>query len=189
MKSLVIVILAFSLFGCIAEREFVLESDYSYRGRFKKYSSFDFLNLGDTVNYNGLSDGMIKHEIERRLISQGYKRSENPSIYIAYKVFDSSLSFRGYDQIALENWDHLYGDRSENEDDWKNIEEANYVGRNYQMEKGTLLIEFIDSKTNGVIWQGYVSGLFNEQVHLSKDVRYSVRSILNQYRILAANYK
>ncbi len=189
MKSCTLIILATLLFGCIAEREFVLESDYSYRGKFKKYNSFDFLNLGDTVNYNGLSDGMIKHEIERRLVSQGYKRSEKPSLYIAYKVFDASLSMRGYDQMELESWDQQYGDYSENEDVWKNNEAANYVGKNYQMEKGTLLIDFIDSKTNGVIWQGYVSGLFNEQVHFSKDVRYSVRSILNQYRILAANYK
>ena len=59
MKNLLIITSFILLSGCMAEREFIVEYDYSYRGKFKRYDTFNFLNLGDTVNYNGLSDSMI----------------------------------------------------------------------------------------------------------------------------------
>jgi hypothetical protein len=173
----------------MAEREFIVEYDYSYRGKFKRYDTFNFLNLGDTVNYNGLSDSMIKREIERRMISQGYKKSDKPSIYIAYKVFSNDMSFKGYEQLELESWDALYAERAENESNLEYIREAKYTNKAYELKKGTLLIDFVDRKSNGVIWQGYASGLFDDRTYFSKDVRYSVRSILNQYRLLAASYQ
>ncbi|MEQ8581171.1 MAG: DUF4136 domain-containing protein [Marinoscillum sp.] len=189
MKNLLIIISFILLSGCMAEREFIVEYDYSYRGKFKRYDTFNFLNLGDTVNYNGLSDSMIKREIERRMISQGYKKSDKPSIYIAYKVFSNDMSFKGYEQLELESWDALYAERAENESNLEYIREAKYTNKAYELKKGTLLIDFVDRKSNGVIWQGYASGLFDDRTYFSKDVRYSVRSILNQYRLLAASYQ
>lgn len=188
-KTGFIAIVALLLAGCVAERDFIVEYDYSYRGKFKRYDTFNFLNLGDTVNFNGLSDGMIKREIERRMISQGYKKSDKPSIYIAYKVFSNDMSFKGYDQLELESWDELYAERAENERNLEYIREAKYDTKEYQLKKGTLLIDFIDRKSHGVIWQGYASGLFDDQTYFSKDVKYAVRSILNQYRLVAASYQ
>lgn len=190
MKKLLAFTLVLFLFGCVAERDYVVEYDYSYRGKFKKYNSFAFLNLGDTVNYNGLSDNLIRSEIERRMISQGYKHDEkSPSFYIAYKVFDNDMAFHGYEQIELESWDNLYSKKAENESNLEYIKEAKYNERKYELKEGTLLIDFIDRKSNGVIWQGYASGLFDDRSYFSKDVKYAVRSILNQYRLLASSYQ
>jgi len=189
MKKISVIALLIVLSSCIAERDFIVDYDYSYRGKFKRYNTFDFLNLGDTVNYNGLSDQMIKREIERRLISQGYKKSNKPSLYVAYKVFGGDMTFKGYEQLDLESWDNLYAESAENEDNLEHIRQATYDNRAYELKKGTLLIDFIDRKSHGVIWQGYASGLFDNQTFFSKDVRYSVRSILNQYRLLASSYQ
>lgn len=190
MKKLLALSLTALLVGCVAERDFIVEYDYSYRGKFKQYNTFGFLNLGDTVNYNGLSDNLIRSEIKRRMLSQGYRYNEKkPSFYIAYKVFGNDMKFHGYEQIDLESWDNLYGKKAENENSLEYIKEAKYNNRKYDLKEGTLLIDFIDRKSYGVIWQGYASGLFDDRTYFSKDVKYAVRSILNQYRLVAANYQ
>lgn len=190
MKKLLAIGALILLIGCVAERDFVVEYDYSYRGKFKKYESFGFLNSGDTVNYNGLSDQLIRSEIERRMRSQGYRmKDKNPSLYVAYKVFGSNMKFRGYEQLDLESWDNLYSERAENEENLEYIREAKYNEKKIELKEGTLLIDFIDRKSHGVIWQGYASGLFDDKTYFSKDIKYAVRSILNQYRLLAADYQ
>ncbi len=188
-KFLVLGLTAFSLMGCVAERDFVVESDYSYRGKFKQYNTFNFLNIGDTVNFNGLSDKLIRDEIERRMISQGYRLSNKPSLYVAYKVFNNDMKFKGYEQMELESWDQFFAKKAENERNLEYIQEAKYNTKDYELKEGTLLIDFIDRKSHGVIWQGYASGLFDNRTYFSKDVKYAVRSILNQYRLLASSYQ
>ncbi|MFY0608207.1 MAG: DUF4136 domain-containing protein [Cyclobacteriaceae bacterium] len=190
MKNVAIAcLLSFALTSCLVERDAIIESDYSYKGKFKKYRTFNFLNLNDTVNFNGLSDHKIKHEIERRLAAQGYKLSDKPSFYIAYKVYGEDFTFRGYEQLDLANWEENYAEYAEDDETLEYISEAQYKERSYQLSEGTLLIDFIDSESSRLIWQGYASGLFSDESYFSKDIRYSVRMILNEYRIVAANYK
>lgn len=190
MKSFSWLIVVVLLSGCIAEREFVVDYDYSYHGKFRRYKTFNFMTTGDTVNFNGLSDMMVRDEIERRLESQGYRYSEHkPSMLIAYKVFDDDFVLNGYSQLELEYWNDIYGHLAEDEDNLANIKEAEYNTVEYSLQKGTLLIDFIDSKTHSVIWQGYASGLFDDSTFFSKDIKYAVRSILNQYRLLASSIK
>lgn len=178
-----------TLSGCIAERDFVVEYDYSYRGKFKRYDTFNFLNLTDTVDYNGLNDHLIRNEITRRLEAQGYKLSDKPSLYVAYKVFSDDMKFKGYEQPDLDRWEKYFAADAENERNLEYIREARYDTHKYELKKGTLLIDFIDRKSHGVIWQGYASGLFDDQSFFHKDVKFAVRSILNQYRLLASSYQ
>ena len=131
-------LMLFLLFGCVAEREFVVEYDYSYNGKFKRYHSFGFITKSDTVNYNGLSDSMIKREIERRINAQGYKLRKKPSLYISYKVYGSDMNFKGYDQMDLENWNARYGKKAENEKNLQFIAEAKYESKDIALKKGTL---------------------------------------------------
>lgn len=174
--------------GCVVEREYVVDYDYSFRGNFRQYKSFTFLDTKDTVNYNGMSDGLIREEIARRLESQGYQFDERkPSILIAYKVFDADFELMGYEQLELENWENTYGMEDTEDRDLSEIKEAKYNERQIALRKGTLLIDFIDRKTHSVIWQGYASGLFDDANMFSKDAKYAVRTILNQYRLLAYN--
>lgn len=178
-----LVFVAMGLSSCIAERDFVVEHDYSYRGKFQKYKTFNFLDVVDANN--SLADSVIKIEIEKKMASQGYKLSSKPSILIAFKVYDSSMKFLGYNQMDMESWNLRFGYIEENETNEEALKEAKYTKHMYQLDQGTLLIDFIDSKTHSVIWQGYASGIFNDQTYLSKDTKYAVRTILNQYKMLA----
>lgn len=169
--------------SCIAERDFVVEHDYSYKGRFQKYKTFDFLETG--IGFDTQTDSIIRGEIERKLISQGYRLSSKPAILVAFKVFQGDVKFLGYNQMDLEGWSERYGYLDEQETNEELLKLAKYSKRTYQLTEGTLLIDFIDSRTHSVIWQGYASGLFNDQAYLSKDTKYAVRTILNQYKMLA----
>ena len=188
MTRTLLILLVILFTGCVAEREYVVDYDYSYRGNFRKYKTFCFLDTRDTVNYNGMSDMLIRDEIVRRLGSQGYEFDEQkPSILIAYKVFDADFQLQGYEQLDLENWDNSFGLEDSEDQDLSKIKEAKYNERQIALRKGTLLIDFIDRKTHSVIWQGYASGLFDDATMFSKDAKYAVRTILNQYRLLAYN--
>jgi hypothetical protein len=182
----ILLLITVLLVGCVAEREYVVDYDYSYRGNFRKYKTFCFLDTKDTVNYNGMSDLLIREEIMKRLSSQGYEFDEQkPSILVAYKIFDADFELQGYEQLTLETWDSHFGQFEPNDQDLASIKEAQYNERQVALRKGTLLIDFIDRKTHSVIWQGYASGLFDDATMFSKDAKYAVRTILNQYRLLA----
>ncbi len=146
------------------------------------------MTTSDTVGYNGLSDSMIRDEIKRRLESQGYEfTSKEPSMLIIYTVFGDDLKFRGFDQMDLEFWDEKYSLIAEYEGELAKIDEADYNKVSYELREGTLLIDFVDSKSHSVIWQGYASGLFDNANFFSKDIKYAVRSILNRYKLIAYN--
>jgi len=186
MKNLYLLIFVIALSSCIAEREFIIDYDYSYRGNFSRYKTFSFMTPKDTVNYNGISDWMIKEEIVKRLKTQGYKaKDKRPDILISYKVYGDNMGFKSYQQLDLESWNKLYGPLGDNEQDIETVKAANYGEQEIQLNDGTLLIVFLDRRTNSVIWQGYASGLFNESSFFLKDAKYAVRTILNQYRLLA----
>lgn len=186
MRNIIGVLGLALLISCIAEREYIIDYDYSYRGKFKKYKTFSFLNMSDTLNFNGMSDKLIKNEISKRMSAQGYQLNENkPSLLVTYKIFGEDFNFYGYEQLTLESWDDSYGEYDLSDNDLAEIVEAKYTGRNIEMRKGTLIIGFIDTKSKSVIWQGYASGLFDDANLFSKDAKYAVRTILNQYRLLA----
>ncbi|MEP0366668.1 MAG: DUF4136 domain-containing protein [Cyclobacteriaceae bacterium] len=188
MKNFFAIAALVLLASCIAEREYIVDYDYSYRGSFKKYKTFSFLSTSDTINYNGMSDFLIKDEIVRRMESQGYRLNEKrPSLLIAYKIFGEDFRLQGYDQLELESWDNHYGQYDLSEEDLAEIDIAKYNEAAMDLKKGTLLIDFIDTKSHSVIWQGYASGLFDDATLFSKDAKYAVRTILNQYKLLAYN--
>ena len=191
MKKPLFLLLPILMFAaCIAERDYVVESDYSYKGKFRRYKTFDFMSTTDTVSFNGLSDGMIREEIMRRLESQGYRYiDKKPSMLIIYTVFGDNLKFHGFDQMELEYWDEKYSWTADYEESLAEIKEAEYNKVDYELKEGTLLIDFVDSKTHSVIWQGYASGLFDNANFFSKDIKYAVRSILNKYKLVAYNEK
>lgn len=188
MTRILLILTTILFVGCIAEREYVVDYDYSFRGNFKKYKTFTFLDIRDTVNYNGMSDGIIRNEIVRRLESQGYELDQNkPSILIAYKIFDADFELQGYEQLDLQNWESTFAADDSEYLNLSGIKEAKYNEQQIALRKGTLLIDFIDRKTHSVIWQGYASGLFDDATMFSKDAKYAVRTILNQYKLLAYN--
>ncbi len=178
MKKVYPALIAIILFAsCLGYKELPVEYDYSYKGNFKKYRTFDMMRS------TGSTDSSMRNEvIEKTIIARmkflGYKYSTHkPHLIIGFKMFNDSLRFNGYDQPDIEAWV-----KNQNED-------VEYDSKKMNLNTGTLLIQFYDRRQNRSIWQGYATTQygtidFNNNRHL----RNAVISILDKYRFWAEGF-
>src|SRR5262249_14235017 len=92
------------LSSCLGYKELPVEYDYSYKGNFKRYRTFDMMKrLGE--DDSTMTNGMIEKSILARMKFLGYKRSERrPHLIIGFKMYPDSLRFNGYDQPDIDQW-------------------------------------------------------------------------------------
>ena len=179
MKQFYLVIFTLLLLsGCYSYREYPVEYDYSYHGKFKKYKSFAFLQNTSALKDTTVSSEIIEDIIKSRLRIQGYNyKLEKPNLLVSYKIYYDSLNFRGYDQPDIETW-MKYEKRDEE-----------YKPRKYDLRKGTLLIQLYDRKQERSVWQGYATGVYgNIYFNNERQLKIAVRSILDRYQFLAQDF-
>lgn len=185
MKSMLItcLVLVTLLSGCYSYREYPVEYDYSYHGRFKKYKSYAFLQNANSEENAAdpeidLTNDIIEQVIENRLGTQGYKlKTEKPNLLVSYKIYYDSLNFRGYNQPEIEDWVKF------------SKTDVNYDPRKYNLKKGTLLIQLYDRKQEKSVWQGYATGVYgNIYFNNERQLKIAVRSILDRYKFLAEDF-
>jgi len=175
-------VLLFSIFllcSCFNQNKFLVETDYSYQGNFKKYTSFNFANdTGLSRDSTSEDYSQIQDAIKYQMQIHGYKFTEKkPSILVFYKIFRDNLSYNGYYQPEINEWI-----KRENEDE-------SYDPVKYNLNNGTLLIQFVDAKKNQSIWQGYASGVFTPTASTNdRYIKHAVRSIFDKYRLFVEGY-
>lgn len=159
--------------------DYLVEHDYSYKGNFKKYSSFYFMNNPSLVEDSVFSKSELERAIKFQMEVLGYRMTEKkPSLLVSYTLYYDDFKFKGYLQPKLEEW--IERDK---------IDEDEYDPIKYELMEGTLLIQLIDKKKNSIVWQGYSSGLFSNQFASNRRfIKRSVQSIFNQYRVLAEGF-
>ena len=177
MKQFYLFLLIAILSSCLGYKELPVEYDYSYKGNFKKYRSFDMMKPAGLMDSSMMNE-IIESSIISRMKFLGYKNTENrPHLIIGFKMFTDSLRFNGYNQPDIEEWV-----RSENE----NLE---YDPKKLNMKKGTLLIQFYDRRQNRSIWQGYATTLYGDiDFQNQRHLRNAVISILDKYRFWAEGF-
>lgn len=163
--------------SCLGYKEMPVEYDYSYKGNFKKYKTFDIMKPVGTAD-----SSMINATIERSILSRmkflGYKQTDNkPHLLVSFKMFEDSMRFNGYNQPEIEQW--VAGGK----------EDASYDQKKLQLKTGTLLIQLYDRKQNRSIWQGYSTDLYGAiDFHDHRTLRNAVISILDKYRFWAEGF-
>ena len=175
--SLLILVLVF-VTGCFSYREYPVEYDYSYHGKFKKYHTYAFLESASLEPDSSVNSDIIRKVISDRLAVQGYKyKAEKPNLLVSYKIYFDSLNFQGYDQPDIEDWMK-----------WQRTSEE-YDKRQYNLRKGTLLIQLYDRKQDRSVWQGYATGVYgNIYFNNERQLKIAVRSILDRYKFLAEDF-
>ncbi len=178
MKRLYLPMLVLLLLSsCLGFKELPVEYDYSYKGNFKRYRTFEILkplNAGDST----MTNSVIEKSIISRMKFLGYRQTSNkPHLIVGFKMFADSLKFNGYNQPEIEEW--IKGQK----------EDVEYFPKKINLKTGTLLIQLYDRRQNRSIWQGYATTLygsidFNNQRHL----RNAVISILDKYRFWAEGF-
>lgn len=165
------------LTSCLGYKELPVEYDYSYKGNFKRYRTFDIMKPAGPAD-----SSMVNEIIEKSIVSRmkflGYRQSSSkPHLIIGFKMFNDSLRFNGYNQPDIEEWV-----KSQND----NID---YDPQKFTLSKGTLLIQFYDRRQNRSIWQGYATTMYGSiDFNNSRHLRNAVISILDKYRFWAEGF-
>ena len=168
----------FTLASCGGTKDYIIESDYSYSGKFKKYKTFTFVDQTGSDIDSAVFNPIIEEAITYRMKLQGYEYTDKkPNLLVSYRMFFDNFEFLGYNQPEIAHWS-----KTEKEDE-------EYSPVEYALREGTLLILFHDRRKRKVIWQGYASGVFGAKSFNNKRyLKRAVRSIFDQYRFFAEGY-
>lgn len=167
--------------GCSNYNEYVTDSDYSYKGVFKKYRTFAFVDMYSDSPVDTTLENMIRDEIFYRMNVRGYDYKEkNPNILVFYKLYNEDFKYTGYNQPELEYYVKYQPD---DEEEIENNDDT-YDPVKIPLVRGTMLIQLMDRKKGATIWQGYASGLYaGTYTDNKKIVKNAVRSIFDRYRL------
>ena len=165
------------LVSCLGYKELPVEYDYSYRGNFKRYRTFEIMKAGILADTSGMSI-VVEKSIISRMKFLGYREvNHRPHLLISFKMFTDSLRFTGYVQPDIEEWVET------------KREDLNYDKQKYDLKTGTLLIQFYDRRQNRSIWQGYATTLYGSiDFKSNRHLKNAVLSILDKYRFWADGF-
>lgn len=177
MRYVSFTLLPLLLTCCMPYTELPVEYDYSYKGDFQKYKTFD-LFLPASEEDASLQNAVIENLIVERMKFLGYERSsDSPNLLISYKVFNDSLKFFGYKQPDINIWAK------------SKSQELDYDLQKFNLNHGTLLIQLYDRAQNRSIWQGYATTNYGAIAYNDeRSVRNAVLSILDKYRFFASGF-
>jgi hypothetical protein len=163
--------------SCLGYRELPVEYDYSYKGNFNKYKTFDLMRPVFEVD-SSMRNEVIEKSIAARMKFLGYKKTTTrPHLIISYKMFPDSLRLRGYVQPELEQWLKTKNNN------------LKYDKKKFNLKTGTLLIQFYDRRQNQSVWQGYSTMLYGDlNFNNNRQLRNAVISILDKYRVWADGF-
>lgn len=188
--SCYLILLLVFITSCLSQRDFIAEYDYSYRGNFKRYQTFGFVE--ETGRDNSSFQPVIEKTIVSRLGSQGFKlKDKNPDMLITYKLFVDQVKYRGYVQPDFDMWLQKKGvpvsqveEDEEEEDEEKREKGEDYNKVKYKENEGMLVVFVIDKRGN-TIWQGYTSASFDHSSpNLNVDLARATYRIMDQFRLL-----
>jgi hypothetical protein len=168
---------ALCLAACSGLKEMPVEYDYSYKGRFKHYRTFDMIKPAGQQDPT-LDNPVVQSYIVSRMKFLGYRQTDHkPHLLISYRIFPDSLMFTGYIQPEIEQWI-----KSPNEN-------LSYDRKKLDMKTGTLVIQFFDRRQGRTIWQGYATATYGPIDYASnRHLRNAVISILDKYRFWAEGF-
>ena len=144
-----------------------VQTDFDRSFRFSDLKTFSFANqrraVTDPLASDTLNDGRIRNGLESQLTANGFKvQNEKADFVIAYYVTTKNkLNVQDYG-FGPPRW---FGGRDI---------------RVNQYSEGTLMVDFIDAKSNQVIWRGRASGTL-EMKGVDKKISKSVEKLVKQF--------
>ena len=144
-----------------------VQSDFDRAFRFSNLKTFSFAvqrrAATDPLASDTLNDGRIRTGLETQLRANGFRmETESPDFVIAYHVTSKNrLNVQDYSYGPPRLW----GSRDI---------------RVNQYAEGTLMVDFIDVKTNQVVWRGRATGAL-ELKDVDKKITKSTEKLVKQF--------
>lgn len=157
----ILITLLFLFSSCSSVRVF---TDYDEKVDFNQYKTYAFYKPEiDKAKISDLDKKRILRAIEAELLQQGYTKSKDPDFLVG--IFTKSREKVNVNQNNNFGWGFGWG--------W-----SPFWGRGFnnnvnvnQYTEGTLFIDFIDTKTKELMWQGIGTGTLQIQNRAKKEER------------------
>jgi hypothetical protein len=163
---------------------------------FAKYRTFDFANTevktsGDQnpLLNSPIAQDRIKQAIAGELAKRGLREVEaNPDVIVTTHTFVEKAERTVYDTYPGANYAYPYavGYRGRflpiNYGSWYT---PSYYSqpRTEQYREGTLIIDFIDARTNNLVWRGSMADPVNDPARLGTEFSKSAKDILDKFPV------
>lgn len=163
-----------------------VESDRSLDTDLSKYKTFYWSSQADAWLDEGglyfLNDlgmkAIVRDAVKGELMGLGYQlQSHEPDLIINFRVFDKPVALKGFEGYGQSYWSGQ---------PYRQISDT----ATYNVEAGTLLVSMADRKSGQVVWQGFASGLIENNVFIKEEgkIREAVNLIFNEFDERAKEY-
>ena len=163
-----------------------VKSDKLLNQDFSNYKTFAFSTMIDSDLEPGVyfvNDLILKKRIREavnaELMGLGYTLDrENPDLVVNFRVFEEPTTLKGFEGYGESYWGAT--------EQYRQISDQAF----YDVEAGTLLISIVDRKSSQLIWQGFASGLIDDNKFKKEEatIREAVNLIFDEYEQRAKEY-
>jgi hypothetical protein len=128
-----------------------VQYDYDKQADFKSLKTYDWMTVPEKADIDSLNVERVKKAVNAELQAKGLMMtSNNPDFLIAEHMGKK-------DKVQVTNWNYGYGSRGRY---W-----GGYGGHGgsstYEYEEGSLILDFVDAKSNKMIWRGVAKAEVN----------------------------
>lgn len=163
-----------------------VKSDRSLDTEFDNYKSFYWSSQADAWLDEGgmyfLNDlgmkSIIRDAVKAEMMGLGYQlQSYEPDLIVNFRIFDKPVTLKGYEGYGTSYW---------GSERYRTVDDA----KSYDVEAGTLLVSLADRESGAVVWQGFASGLIENNVFIKEEgrIREAVNLIFEEYNQRAKEY-
>lgn len=162
----------------------IVNADKALNTDFSKYKTFAWASQVKTDNgVYFLNDYVLKNAVRHAVLHEleglGYEMKDQAAdLIVNFRVFDKPVEIQGFTGYEQGYWGtEEYRDRDDQ--------------RTYKLDAGSLIVQMVDRTTGQIVWQGYASGIMDNNV-FDKDkerINQAVALIFDEYDQRADNLK
>jgi hypothetical protein len=181
LSILGVLVLVVIIVGCA--KTINVNYDYDTGTDFSKYHTYDWLPVPEKAKNDNLTIERIKDAVSKELSMKGLsKNTLNPDFLIA-------LHGGREKKVDVTEWGYAYVPRGYYRHGayWKSPKSDMFLSREistYEYEIGTLVMDFIDAKTNNLIWRGTGQAIIDPSISPSdreKRIQSGITKILANF--------
>ncbi|HEX6171059.1 MAG TPA: DUF4136 domain-containing protein [Chitinophagaceae bacterium] len=167
------------------KKDIQVESDKALNKDFGKFKTFAFASMIDSNLEAGLYflndlvfKSQLREAVQEELMGLGYRMDKkNPDLVVNFRVFEEPTTLKGFEGYGSSYW----GNQK-----YRHISDQT----TYDVKAGTLLVSLLDKKDAQVVWQGFASGLIDNDKFIKDKatIRQAVSLIMDDYGVRVNNY-
>jgi len=114
--------------------------------------------------------------VESEMEGRGYKKSSNPDLLLGYRILDSKTKLKGYNAPATNVQSREVHQPQDT--------------LSYAVKGGTVFLSMVDAKTGQMVWEGFASGVAqnNGMVNDETRLKEAANLILSKYEFRADKF-